>query len=153
MSALWSARVEERLADGVVLALRAVHPDAGELTGSPVFAFRVLVDAPRDPAVPRPPVEEEAALASAVVRSVEVGGVRNSPFDEEAARAGVERALRERGLAPQDGEAWAEAFGERWRELWADPDRAPSGRLTVLVGDPAWVAGLGPGAEWETSAW
>jgi hypothetical protein len=159
MSSLWRVRVAHVSGGTVELALSAMHPDAGEPPASAAFALRLLADT--DPER----LEREAGpgaywdravldrYAGRVVAGVSVGGRRNLPFDEEAARRPIERALRERGLDPADGAAGQDAFLAEWAALWKDPARVPSAVLTVRLADPSWLAGLREGREWETAAY
>jgi hypothetical protein len=159
MSSLWRVRVCESGDETATLDLQAIHPDAGPLPTSKVFAFRLLADRAPD-RLAREEGEQaywdEAVMArkaNEVIASVEVSRARNFPFDEDTARRDVEAELRAKGLDPRDQEAWMSAFHEAWRELWNDPDRVPSATLTIRLADPSWLAGLSPGTEWDTAAY
>ncbi|GHH87641.1 hypothetical protein GCM10018793_64220 [Streptomyces sulfonofaciens] len=157
MSSLWNARVEE--ADGARIALRvvAVHPDAGDVPESAVFALRLLADG-LDRAAGAPSAARRTDSLSApgrageVVCDLSVTERRNFPFAERAARDSVEAVLRDRGLDPADTAAWRAAFDREWTALWYDPLRVPSAKLTVRLRDAEPVAPLKVGDRWDSAA-
>ncbi|MEV6837707.1 hypothetical protein AB0N17_24910 [Streptomyces sp. NPDC051133] len=158
MSSLWRVRVTHVTEDAVELALAAIHPDAGEPSGSAVFAMRLLADT--DPQR----LEREAGqgaywddealrrYAGRVIAAVTVTGRRNLPFDEAAARRRIEEDLHSRGLDPA-ATAWQDAFLQEWGALWRDPERVPSAVLGIRLADPTWSAAATPGREWDTAAY
>ncbi|GHC44436.1 hypothetical protein [Streptomyces cinnamoneus] len=154
MSDLWRVEVEQ-VEDGpvpaVTLRVRAVHPDAGGFPETKVFALRLLTGAVRDRSLSEAAVTSEEAERA--VDSVEVSDVRNCPFDEEAARRGVEGALRNRGLDPGHEDAWWQALGEEWAAFWNDPGRTPSARYAMRLADPQWLRGTRPGEGWDSAAY
>lgn len=152
MSDLWNARAEEIDGDRAVITIWSVHPDAVELSETTVFAYRVLMDAPRPGGLSRHPSEEDEYRAPEVVRSVGLDSLRNVPFDSIDAQEDVEEGMEEDGFSSRDKEIWRSEFRNRWRQFWSDPERVPSGRLTIQVSDPQWLAGLEPGAEWDSTA-
>lgn len=159
MSTLWHVRVEDRSPWTVTFSVHATHPDAGALSTSKTFAFRLLADTARDRLAEEdgPEAYDDPGLmmrkAEQVIESVHVSHPRNFPFDEEAAKAGVEADLRARGLAPEQDEAWNSAFDHAWYDLWHDADRVPSAKLTVRLADPSWAEQARPGREWDTAAY
>ena len=159
MSTLWHVRVEDRSPGTVTFSVYATHPDAGALPGSKAFAFRLLADTARDRLADEdgPEAYDDPGLmvrkAEQVIDSVLVSHLRNFPFDEGAATAGVEADLRARGLTPQQHEAWDSAFDQAWNALWHDADRVPSGTLTIRLADPSWGAEAELGREWDTAAY
>ncbi|MGW2615022.1 hypothetical protein [Streptomyces sp. NPDC001500] len=145
--------------DTVELTLSAIHPDAGEPSASAAFAMRLLADTDPErldreagPGAYWDPVAL-AAYADRVIAKVSVTARRRLPFDEAAARRGIEAELRARGLDPADAAAWQEGFMEAWGALWQDPDRVPSAVLEIRLTDLSWLAGATPGREWDTAAY
>lgn len=159
LSSLWRVRVAHATEDTVELALSAMHPDAGEPTGSAVFAMRLLADNAME-RLDREAGEGAywdhetlARYAGRVVEAVTVRERRNLPFDEEAAKRLIEEDLKARGVDPADAAVWQNAFMESWGALWRDPDRVPSAVLEVRLDDTSWLAGVSPGLEWDTAAY
>lgn len=160
MSDLWHVSVRGVTGDTVDLLVAAVHPDAGPLPAAKPFALRLLADA--EPVWPgaRDLVAgadlyaeaESAHRADRALAEVSVTDRRNVDFDEAAAQRRIKEGLAARGWAP-DGPEWAVAFEAEWRDLWLDPDRVPSGMLHVRPADPAALAGLRPGLEWDSAAY
>ena len=159
MSSLWRVRVAKAHGDEIVLALQAIHPDAGAVPSSKVFVLRLLADM-----APERLGREEgdqaywddalmARKAEQVIESVEISELRNFPFDEDAAKRRVEEGLRAKGLSPDDQDAWLSAYGQAWHHLWSDPGLVPSATLTIRLADRSWLAEVRPGTEWETAAY
>ncbi|SEG83621.1 hypothetical protein SAMN05216223_114118 [Actinacidiphila yanglinensis] len=167
MSDLWHVSVRRIEGDRVELLVAAVHPDAGPLPATKPFALRLLADAARvwpgaeelvggidlNGGDPYGADVEPARRARRVLAEVALTDERNVPFDEAAARRRIEDALRERGLSPDDEAGWNAAFGAEWGGLWSDPDRVPSWVLDIRFADPAALAGLRPGLEWDSAAY
>jgi hypothetical protein len=159
VSTLWHVRVEDRSQWTVTFSAHATHPDAGALSTSKTFAFRLLADTARGRLAEEdgPETYDDPRLmmrkAEQVIESSHVSDLRNFPFDEEAAKAGVEADLRARGLTPERHEAWDSAYDQAWYDLWHDVDRVPSATLTIRLADPSWATQVQPGREWDTAAY
>ncbi|WP_329416494.1 hypothetical protein OG802_33095 [Streptomyces sp. NBC_00704] len=159
MASLWRVRVTHLSDDTVELTLSAIHPDAGEPSASAAFAMRLLADTDPErldreagPGAYWDPVAL-AAYADRVIAKVSVTSRRRMPFDENAAREGIEAELRAGGLDPADADAWQTAFMAAWGALWQDPDRVPSAVLEIRLTDRTWLSGLTSGQEWDTAAY
>jgi hypothetical protein len=159
VSSLWRVRVARADGDEIVLCLQAIHPDAGEVPSSKVFALRLLADM-----APERLTREEgdeaywddalmARKAEQVIESVQISDLRNFPFDEDAAKRRVESGLRAKGMSPDDRDAWLSAYGQAWHNLWNDSGLVPSATLTIRLVDRSWLAEVRPGAERETAAY
>lgn len=159
MSSLWRMRVAKVEGNEITLVLQAIHPDAGSIPSSKVFALRLLADM-----VPDRLNREEgdqaywdealmARKAEQVIASVEISELRNVPFAEEAAKRRVESGLRATGLSPNDEAAWRSAYSRAWHDLWSDPGQVPSATFSIRLTERSWLAGIRPGAKWETAAY
>ncbi|MCQ9129823.1 hypothetical protein [Streptomyces hilarionis] len=159
MASLWRVRVTRVSDDTVELTLSAIHPDAGEPSASAAFAMRLLADTDPErldreagPGAYWDPVAL-AAYADRVIAKVSLTARHRLPFDEGAARRGIEAELGARGLDPADATAWQTAFMEAWGAFWQDPDRVPSAVLDIRLTDRSWLVGTSLGREWDTAAY
>src|SRR3954451_5250206 len=115
MSALWSIEVVARGDRRVVLRVSAIHPDSGEFSDAPTFAFRLIYDpayrygpglvreacGPLGEAMSLEQTLDDAFLAAHVdcfIAQVTVSDVRNAPFDVAALHEEIDRELSARGV-------------------------------------------------------
>lgn len=169
MSTLWKVEVREVSGRRTALRVGLAHPDAGDFSDSRAFALRLLYDGvwtyrlkvgrialgPLGDAVDADRITDQSwveAHADRFIVSVEVGGIEGPPFDEGSARQRVDAAVRRRGLAPREGEAWKSAWAEEWRAFWQEPSNLPAAPYVIEVTHERWLSHLEPGRRWESSA-
>lgn len=170
MSDLWRVRVVAVNDKEIRLRVEAIHPDAGAFSDSKVFALRLLADTVsrtrlNDENNAAPPLGAEVSPerygddafmrqnADRFIASVSLSDVKNSPFDEDGLKGQINARLREKGLKPEDGEAWRKAFDDAWNNFWRNPGDLPSATYTIHVTDARWISHLSQGMEWNTAAY
>lgn len=164
MSDLWRARLVSAEDDQVLLTLLAIHPDAGTVPSSKVFAMRLLTEAAPQRLLQPDLAEAYSAeaywddvamlsLAAKVITDVEIDPPGAAPMDEETAKRQVTEQLRASGLTPDDEQVWQAAFAEAWRALWQGSGREPTARMAVGLADRSWAVWLEPGTEWDSAAY